>query len=116
DIHARRIEAGQAEQREIALHLPRPEFRRGEREVMPQAVKAPARVLTTRCADDAGAVECADRDATDGLEEDRAAKTLRLVHQLEQRSQRAALVGAERTAALQQDPNLDGLRDLRHGD
>ena len=43
-IHARRVEAGQAEEREIALHLRRQEGRRVEPQVLPELLQAPARV------------------------------------------------------------------------
>ena len=107
-IHARRVEAGQAEEREIALHLRRQEGRRVEPQVLPELLQAPASVGAAVRADDAGGVDGADRDARDTLEDDLAPGCLGLVHQLEQRRHGAPLVGAERAAALQHEPDLDG--------
>jgi hypothetical protein len=60
-------------------------------------------------ADDAGGVDSADRHAGDALEDDLAAGRLGLVHQLEERRHGAPLVGAERAAALQHEPDLDAV-------
>ena len=111
-IHARRVEAGQAEEREIALHLRRQEGRRVEPQILPELLQAPARVGAVVGADDAGGVDGADRDAGDALENDLAPGCLGLVHQLEQRRHGAPLVGAERAAALQHEPDLDGFLPL----